>query len=1136
MESRKSVRTSKEVKLKPGSEGGETPVSAMSLPEFLAEAELSHYHNALRNELKVTCVEHLKYVKEEDLEGIGMTRPEMRRLKKFYKKEHPQGTFGKLKKAIMRTGGNEPSGRSLSPSPPEHRISRPISTVVRPPGKQLIPVDAIALNKTLGEGDFGVVQQGVWTTETGEKVQVAVKSLSKEKMQSGQHDFLKEAALMQAVEHDNIVRLYGVVIHRENTLMMVTELAPMRSLLECLKEPSLRPDFPVPRLCDFAQQVCNGMSYLESKRLIHRDLAARNILVFSKSKVKISDFGLSRALGVGKDYYQSNFAVSLKLPIAWCAPECINYLKFTPASDIWAYGVTLWEFFTYGFQPWAGLNGQQILQAVDEPQCQRLEQPDLCPKEFYAVMQKCWEHNPERRPTFSQLFLTLPQIRPVQLKAVRDYPSHTVEKDHLYYKNYDIIVVLDKNPSNPPAPGMWKGCLVSGKYGFFSPNNTVPFVEPKTSPISLPKTLLTRKESGRNSKRTKLRTEMIGAPQSDLRHTGHIGYDGAVFGDVSFIGDNYDKLPVKVGTSGKMDISRGSSLSSIPRSTDTADRNGFVKGSTSEDSLDKRNGVGHSWISQESLSSQQTDFQDGYDVEDNSIFADFKMPDLASSFDFGPSFMDEVLRALDEKEKQAEAASSPAFNGRDFGDDIDPNRVDLDDKTPVVEERTPIFEERGFSTYGEKGAVSKHSAPPPLPSQPPRTDSHREKKQAKVKPMSASEEKMMEDAINLANMVDATRAQRHSHSQSPPQSPTDSGKMDFSEHTMEHAAPSLMSKLKNSIRRSPKSDRKRTFSDDRAPKGEEEPPPEAQEAYNALVVRGSEKQSTRDDTEAGAARVSVSSDAVFASDVSEPHLPEPYAASSSSSAGFPQTRLSSSSSKGSGMPQPPPRPMPKPRLDPKKTDIPVPKPRPEIVQRVEPTIRKPPDSPEVPVKEKDSSHIPVPASRKESTTETKEREREQLKRTIEIVRLESPAKDDPPTTVVPEVDTKESTPEPDSDSTHRSSISEGAESKITSLFDEDFNEPSPREVMSKLARESRMRRNLDHQRVLSGENQDLQAASVTRTRPREPSGIPVKATLATGEDLEKEDEEVDTNPLRMLRGGAIPLRTSRGAGRRTAKR
>lgn len=187
-----------------------------------------------------------------------------------------------------------------------------------------------------GMGEFGVVQQGVWTND-GERIQVAIKCLSRERMQNNPIEFLKEAAIMHSIDHEHIVRLYGVVLDT-NSLMLVTELAPLRSLLECLKEPSLRSSFPVPSLCDFAVQIVDGMQYLEAKRLIHRDLAARNILVFSKNKVKISDFGLSRALGVGKDYYQTNFNVNLKLPIAWCAPECISYLKFTSASDVWAYG------------------------------------------------------------------------------------------------------------------------------------------------------------------------------------------------------------------------------------------------------------------------------------------------------------------------------------------------------------------------------------------------------------------------------------------------------------------------------------------------------------------------------------------------------------------------------------------------------------------------------------------------------------------------------------------------------------------------------------------------------------------------------------------------------------------------------
>lgn len=483
--------------------------------------------------MKVQTTAQLKYVTEEDLNAIGMSKPEMRRLKKYFQKHFPQNYLSKFKKMLLPKREEQTPG-ALSMLP-EERQDRPS---IRVPNKHMIPADAIIVNKELGTGEFGVVQQGVWTND-GERIQVAIKCLSRERMQNNPIEFLKEAAIMHAIDHEHIVRLYGVVLDT-NSLMLVTELAPLRSLLECLKEPSLRSSFPVLSLCDFAVQIADGMQYLEAKRLIHRDLAARNILVFSKNKVKISDFGLSRALGVGKDYYQTNFNVNLKLPIAWCAPECISYLKFTSASDVWAYGVTLWEIFSYGFQPWAALTGHQILEAIDEPNFQRLEQPECCPKDYFSLMQQCWQHESQKRPKFSELINLLPDLKPEQVQAVQD----NTEPNQLAYRQSDIITVLDKGSGN----SLWKGVLNNGKTGFFNPAHTIAYLG-SNLPSNKPGEFT--RGDGKNafsSQRRKIRTDMISSPQGDLKHTGHVGLDGAYFGDISFLGGKYPHLPRQVVT------------------------------------------------------------------------------------------------------------------------------------------------------------------------------------------------------------------------------------------------------------------------------------------------------------------------------------------------------------------------------------------------------------------------------------------------------------------------------------------------------------------------------------------------------------------------------------------------------------
>ncbi|KRX25233.1 Tyrosine-protein kinase PR2 [Trichinella nelsoni] len=557
---------------------------SMSLCDLLKEADLGNYLSALQLQLKmkkyhdqqVLHAEHLRFVTETDLADIGMSKPEQRRLLKTFQKHFPDSYLSKLRQKLLGKVLPLPvddDSQTLPKAQP--------SVSSQKTEQHIIPAENIQLCQNLGSGEFASVWRGVWAMSGngGEKVQVAVKKILPEKMHSNPLDFLQEAAIMHRVNHEHIVRFYGVVLNPKS-VMLVTELAPLRSLVECLRQPAFRPSFTVPRLCDYIEQICAGMAYLEANRLIHRDLAARNILVFSLELVKVADFGLSRALGAGEEYYHSNVSVNLKLPIAWCAPECITYLKFTSASDVWSFGVTMWELFTYGFQPWAGLTGQQILDCVNTPKSQRLEAPDACPVDHYNLMLQCWEHEPSKRPKFAELIQLLPEIEPDRLRAITEVDDG--EPDHLQYKVDTVITVLNKRPSEYPDGYYWKGVLNTGRTGLFLPETTISQLNSECPSLAgsndksmswsssslssclptgaVPSVLATGKRRNvggkrhqRNgggirwpttaallSKAARLKEKssgrvLISAPQNDLRHTGHIGSDGTYFGDVAFL-------------------------------------------------------------------------------------------------------------------------------------------------------------------------------------------------------------------------------------------------------------------------------------------------------------------------------------------------------------------------------------------------------------------------------------------------------------------------------------------------------------------------------------------------------------------------------------------------------------------------
>ncbi|KAM6960379.1 non-receptor tyrosine-protein kinase TNK1 [Tautogolabrus adspersus] len=390
---------------------------------LLAEVQLEKFYLRIRDGLNITRIDHFGYVKESDLEQIGISKPAQRRLWEALKRFKIISRT-RIPKQLSREGPEHPGG--VAPPQIQEGGSRALPC--------LIQDSELILGEKLGSGSFGVVKKGEWHTPTGRVLPVAVKSLrsSMSRQTDTLTDFLQEVTTMQSLDHPNIIRLYGVVLTQP--LKMVTELAPLGSLYDTLR--SRQYQYPLVRLWLFATQIVAGMDYLETKRFIHRDLAARNVLLASKEMVKIGDFGLMRGLSQEADHYV--MSAHRRIPFAWCAPESLRIGSFSHASDVWMFGVTLWEMFTYCEEPWFGLSGRQILWRV-EREGERMEKPPDCPQELYAVMRKCWACSPNDRPTFAHLSTMVAEAKPKEVQATRDF----AEPRKLALVANDLVTVID---------------------------------------------------------------------------------------------------------------------------------------------------------------------------------------------------------------------------------------------------------------------------------------------------------------------------------------------------------------------------------------------------------------------------------------------------------------------------------------------------------------------------------------------------------------------------------------------------------------------------------------------------------------------------------------------------------------------
>ncbi|KHJ41523.1 hypothetical protein D918_08375, partial [Trichuris suis] len=260
-----------------------------------------------------------------------------------------------------------------------------------------IETDRIVIDEVIGEGEFGEVCKGKLRITATHFEMVAIKMLKTGSSSNARLDFLAEASIMGQFNHPNVVQLKGIVT-RTDPAMIVAEYLENGSL-DCFVR-VMKDKLEILQLVHMLCDVANGMKYLSDKGFIHRDLAARNVLVDAKTVCKIADFGLSR---VPTDSDEQTYTTKGgKIPVRWTAPEAIAYRKFTSASDVWSFGIVMWEVLSYGERPYWDWTNHDVINNVEHGY--RLPSPMNCPAVLYRLMRDCWKTERLRRPDFHMLY------------------------------------------------------------------------------------------------------------------------------------------------------------------------------------------------------------------------------------------------------------------------------------------------------------------------------------------------------------------------------------------------------------------------------------------------------------------------------------------------------------------------------------------------------------------------------------------------------------------------------------------------------------------------------------------------------------------------------------------------------------
>ncbi|XP_019401633.1 PREDICTED: fibroblast growth factor receptor 1 isoform X4 [Crocodylus porosus] len=336
-----------------------------------------------------------------------------------------------------------------------------------------LPRDRLILGKPLGEGCFGQVVLaeaiGLDKDKPNRVTKVAVKMLKSDATEKDLSDLISEMEMMKMIgKHKNIINLLGACT-QDGPLYVIVEYASKGNLREYLQarrppgmeycyNPSRIPEeqLSFKDLVSCAYQVARGMEYLASKKCIHRDLAARNVLVTEDNVMKIADFGLARDIH-HIDYYKKT--TNGRLPVKWMAPEALFDRIYTHQSDVWSFGVLLWEIFTLGGSPYPGVPVEELFKLLKEGH--RMDKPSNCTNELYMMMRDCWHAVPSQRPTFKQLVEDLDRI--VAMTSNQEYldlsmpldqysPSFPDTRSSTCSSGEDSVFSHDPLPDEPCLP------------------------------------------------------------------------------------------------------------------------------------------------------------------------------------------------------------------------------------------------------------------------------------------------------------------------------------------------------------------------------------------------------------------------------------------------------------------------------------------------------------------------------------------------------------------------------------------------------------------------------------------------------------------------------------------------------------